>query len=265
MHSGTRRWFSRCGSSARSAGGRSRTRNPSRPARRPRQSRTSRLGKVKAKDGQRTGQLPQNRCERDDRKHRPHGAEQQGATGSVGRHVGHAAAPGGEGVDVLLDALVGVVDGVIDEPAAVIGPATSQSTVRWSVNQTRHATMNRWVRYMSTISLRDVQRRQTLNTLIDIQKPSTPECLMVRVATCGTLERCLSAGEHVVALITEQHRQPDRHNERTATVPPTQPHPPRLRPDEVAAGDAPVLATPPGDVPQHYEHHQEQIAAMPSP
>ena len=53
---------------------------------------------------------------------------------------------GGEHVNVLLDALICVVDGVVDEPPAVIGLAAQPVTGEPVVNHTRQAMMNRCVR-----------------------------------------------------------------------------------------------------------------------
>ena len=50
-------------------------------------------------------------------------AEHQRLGRSDGRRVGFRAGAGGEDVDVLLDALVRVVDRVVDEPAPVVGIA----------------------------------------------------------------------------------------------------------------------------------------------
>ena len=70
---------------------------------------------------QRTRQTPQDRGERHHRHHRVDPPEQQGACRSDARGVRSLAGAGGERVDIELDALIGVVDRALEEPAAVEG------------------------------------------------------------------------------------------------------------------------------------------------
>ncbi len=82
-----------------------------------------RLGQGEAQQRQRPGQVPQDRGERDHRDARDSTAPNSSTCRrAVGRGVGGLPAAGGEDVDVLLDALVGIVDGVVDEAPAVVGP-----------------------------------------------------------------------------------------------------------------------------------------------
>jgi len=66
------------------------------------------------------GQVPQDRRERNHRGHRVYAPKQQGVSRPVGRNVRGTTGIGGEDVDVLLDTLVGVIDGVVDEQIPVI-------------------------------------------------------------------------------------------------------------------------------------------------
>ena len=79
-----------------------------------------RPGQCDATDRQRPGQPPQDCAEREHRQHGLDGAEQQGVSRAERRVVRLTAHAGGEDVDVLLDALVGVVDRLTRELAAEV-------------------------------------------------------------------------------------------------------------------------------------------------
>ena len=84
-----------------------------------------------AEERQFPGQVPQDRGERHHRHHRVDRTEQQGAGRLRGGGIGTGTGGRGEAIDIELDALVGIVDRLGQEPAAVerllIEPVARQS------------------------------------------------------------------------------------------------------------------------------------------
>jgi hypothetical protein len=104
----------------------------------------------------------------------------------------------------------------------------------------------------------------TLNTKIDIQNPLLPEFLTASSPPHPGGDH-LEAGEHVVALVAEEHREahPDDHRQQQRRQ--HEPDPDALAAAEVGAGDAPELAPPrgePGD--EHQDGHRGRCRDRPN-
>ena len=144
-----------------SAAGRSRTRRRWRPARRRCTIQNSARGQRDAEERQRPGQVPQDRPERDRPSAPTRPRRTAGCCPSRASACSVSARAGGDDVDVVLDALIGVVDRFADEPTAVVG-VSAEPVVEERGRSATPATaiMKRWVRYRSSMTRHGGNGRQ---------------------------------------------------------------------------------------------------------
>ena len=100
--------------------------------------------------------------------------------------------------------------------------------------------------------------------MIDIQKPLTPESLMLCVAGCRALERDLQRGVQVVAVVAEQDVDAHPEDRRQQHEGDDEPHRQAFAAGEVLAGDPPPLSSPGGEfADQQQETSSTHTAVMP--
>ena len=120
-------------------------------------------------------EVPQDPGERDHRHDRGDRAERQRAVAGLMRSVWLRTGHGGEDVDVGLDALIGVVDGLVDEPAPVVG-ALVQPVAGEPIGQPRSPGQHEALRdEQIDQDAGDEDRRQQREDISESQKPQTPE------------------------------------------------------------------------------------------
>ena len=130
--------------------------------------------------------------------------QQRGRRGVVGG-VGQRPDTGGEDVDVGLDPLIGVVDRVVDEASPVVGLAV-QPVAGQPIGQPRAPPQHEPL-HQEQIQhdARDVDGGQDGENRMENQKPSLPEFFTALSPLPRPAAIDLEAGQHVVALVAEQH------------------------------------------------------------
>ena len=207
-------------------------------------------------DRQRAGEIPQDCCERNHRDHGIDRAEQQSALRAGIRDVGQRTLVGGENVDVELDALVGVVDLVADEAGPVVRLAVKPVPGE-AIRQPRPPCQ------AEPLPQEQVQQQShDVNGGQYGEDPQRhPESAFARlfdrfITGCDACCHRLEGGEHIAALVGEQHVQSNASDHQQQE--PTQPNPylDAFSAGEVGTGDAPELPAPRGEAP--YQNKDDQ-------
>ncbi len=183
---------------------------------------------LETEDRQRAREVPQDRGERDHRCDRGDRAEQQRGGRGVVRRVGQRSDTGGEDVDVGLDALIGVVDRVVDEASPVVGlsvePVPGEPVGQPGAPRQHEPLHQEQIQH----DPRDVQgghdaRRREWRRRSRPCRSSSPRrrrgsCIPARL-------NHLEAGQHVVALVAEEHVEANADDHRAARAPPARARP----------------------------------------
>ena len=208
-------------------------------------------------DGERTQRQgprkpPEDRAEREHRHHRLDGAEQQQVIRSACRIVCLATDARGEDVDVLLDALVGVVDGLTRELAAEVGifaePVVNEATGK--PDPPAHDE-----------PLRQIQVRQRPAHITHGQNGEhehrRPEPVYASRSRRIRPEGDLKRRKQIVGVVAQEHVDANNEDRRQQQQPGHGPHRHAAPALEVVAGDAPVLAPPLGRAPDQNENNEQ--------
>jgi hypothetical protein len=190
-----------------------------------------------------------------------HGTEQQHAAGAIGRQVGRGSHPGGQDVDVLLDTLIRVVDGAVDESAAIVSPAFEPVTGE-SVGEPDPPGHDEALRQVDVQHVAgDEQRRHDAEDHDRHPKAVYARLFHGLIAGGQALHGGLDGRGQVVGLIAEQHGEAHRDDDGQQQHPEHQPDPDAVRTGEVAAGDPPELAAPRGEQSQQCQHTDQAHGA----
>ena len=204
-------------------------------------------------EGQRPGQVPQDGCEGHHRHHGVDRTEEQCGGGPDGGGVGAGPRSRGEAVDIELDALVGVVDRVVEESAAVEG-VPGKPVPGEPVGQPHPPADDETLGQIDVDHLaRDIHRGEQHEG--DDRRPEAADAGVADRGVTGpsALESDLERRVQIIALIAQQDGEP--HRDQRGEQQHTQPHPHRHAgaAAEVAPAHSPELPAPGGETGQQYQ------------
>ena len=180
----------------------------------------------------------------------------QRAVAGLMRSVWLRTGDGSEDVDVGLDALIRVVDGLVDEPAPVVG-ALVQPVAGEPIGQPRSPGQHEALRdEQIDQEAGDEDRRQQREEHQRKPKAPYPRVFHRLVAGQVTLHGDRRGGVQVVALVAEQHVQPHPDDHRQQHGAQGNPRSHAVPSGEVRAGDGPELPAPDGEPGDENEHNE---------